>query len=1035
MDDTPFYGKKMKNIHIRYILLLAAMIFPLLSHAQFYVTGDDPGKAKWYSIETDHFKVIYPKGADSLAREYATNIERYRIPVSLTTGYAAGDGDGKKMPVVMHAYNAANGSVAWAPKRMDLFTIPSAYDPEPLPWTTMLSVHESRHVTQMQFGMTKAQKPFGWVLGEMWNILASLVYPGISNMEGDAVITETAWTPSGRGRTADFLNYYWVAFDNGDFRSWDKWRFVSQKNNAPNYYSLGYLTIGGFRYLYDCPEFMKEGYDLAARRPYNLGAFYKTTERLTGKKFRHAFMEVCDTLYTLWNASAEARRPYIPSEPVSAEPRIYTDYTDNLIVGTDIYAIKKGHVDAPALVRIDSIGREHRISSFASNAGRIQWSEPLQRIYWSETKADKRWNLETESRIRYIGKDGKGNIRSPGLLHNPSPDSSEGMVAAVRYTIGGRTVLEIMDGSSGEAKASFNAPDSLQLVEAAWIGDVIYATAISENGYGIYSIASTGGPWKKVLSPQPVMIKDFGTWENELMFTCDRTGVNELYHLDPSDCRLVQKTSTRYGASDFRYSEDGEWLYYSSQTMKGMRIFRTRRDSLMDSTADFTERHLYPIAEAVTAQERAMAEKRGVELMKDVKISDPVRYRKLPHMFNVHSWAPVYVNVDNIMNMSFGQIWEAASLGVTGIMQNRLSTATGEFGYSAHKDPYNPERWRHSGHARFRYSGLYPIFEVSVDVNDRSARQYHVFRYKLGEDKTGMEVSSQELAVPYVEGRVSAYIPFRFSSGGWFRGVTPRMSYRIGNDMFRRGVTEMVMEDHMGLGTDGVLVDYQRPVFQAYTEGKNTFRHSVSGSLSAYAIQSTPNSAVYPRWGFGMEAGASGNIDSRNFISPMGYVYAYGYLPGIMREHGIRLSAMSQIKLSGDSAFGQAVVSILPRGMSSNGSLTSWLSVRNPVMTKVTADYALPVFIGDISIGGSFFSIKRLVLTPHFDCTFYSGNNLWSAGSDVKLDLHSILTLEWPCTLGMTFSYNGGSAFDSMIDDYGTEIRRWYFGPVFNVTF
>ena len=143
-----------------------------------------------------------------------------------------------------------------------------------------------------------------------------------------------------------------MAFDNGDFRSWDKWRFVSQVNNAPDYYSLGYLTMGGFRYLYDCPEFMSEGYHLAARRPYNLGAFYTTTRKLTGKKFNKAFMEVCDTMYTLWKADAEARKPYIPSEPVTSKSRFYTDYSNNLIAGNDIYSIKKGHSDAPILVRI-----------------------------------------------------------------------------------------------------------------------------------------------------------------------------------------------------------------------------------------------------------------------------------------------------------------------------------------------------------------------------------------------------------------------------------------------------------------------------------------------------------------------------------------------------------------------------------------------------------------------------------------------------------------------------------------------------------
>lgn len=1025
---------------LRNILAIVSVLVPFVASAQFYVTGDDPGRAKWYSIETDNFKVIYPEGADSLARVYARKIEQFRIPVSLTSGYVSGEGDGKKMPVMIHAYNAANGSVAWAPKRMDLFTIPSASDPEPLPWTTMLSVHESRHITQMQFGMTKAQKPFNLAFGQMWNILVSILYPGISNMEGDAVITETAWTRSGRGRTADFLNYYWVAFDNGDFRNWNRWRFVSQVNYAPDYYSLGYLTMGGFRYLYDCPEFMSEGYHLAARRPYNLGAFYTTTRKLTGKKFSDAFTEVCDTMFTLWKADAETRKPYIPSEPVTAEPRLYTDYVNTLSVGSDIYAIKKGHTDVPVLVRIDSTGREHKVSRFAYDAGRLQWSSYFRRIYWSETSTDPRWSLKNRSRIRYIeeGFGRKHTIRNRHLLYNPAPADSQAHIATVRYEVGGKSSLDIVSGITGNEIASFEAPDSLQLVESVWIGNDVYATAISDNGYGIYrillddSIKAESG-WETVLEPQPVKIKDFSSYDDELIFTCDRTGVNELYHLDPSSGELSQKTSTRYGSSDFQYS--GKWLYYSSQTLDGMRIFRTPVDSLMDRKVDFTELHAYPIAEKVTAQEKEIAAQRNVVTDIDVDISEPERYRKLPHIFNVHSWAPVYVNVDNIMNMSFDRVWQAASLGATGIFQNSLSTATGEFGYSAHKDPYNPARWRHSGHARITYSGLYPVIEASVDFNDRAARQYNAYAYLYPDGKASMEVSSRELAAPYIEGTVSAYIPFNLSSGGWYKGIIPRISYKIGNDKFNRALTIMGLEEHGSLNAAGEYSTSYNPVFIRQEKGKNSFRHTLRGSIRAYTMLSTANSAVYPEWGIGIEAGASGSIGESRYFSPMGYLYIYGYVPGFLGEQGLRLTMMTQRKLRQDAVFGQSVVNVLPRGFSSSASLANWLSIRNSSITKLTADYAVPVFIGDISIGGSIFSIKRLVVTPHFDYTFVGNSGLWSAGGSLVLDMHSILNLEWPCSFGVTMSGNGGSGLESISEASGTAIDRFFIGPTFNVTF
>jgi len=167
----------------------------------------------------------------------------------------------------------------------------------------------------------------------------------------------------------------------------------------------------------------------------------------------------------------------------------------------------------------------------------------------------------------------------------------------------------------------------------------------------------------------------------------------------------------------------------------------------------------------------------------------------------------------------------------------------------------------------------------------------------------------------------------------------------------------------------------------------------------------------------------------------MGYIYTYGYIPGIIREHGIRLSAITQLKIDKNSVFGLPAVNFLPRGLSSASQLANWLAIRNDCLTKVTADYAIPIFIGDLSIGGSIFSIKRMILTPHFDYSFIGNGGLWSAGTDLVLDMHSILTLEWPCTLGITFSYNGGKSLKILELDSGLEINRFHIGPTFNVTF
>jgi hypothetical protein len=143
---------------------------------------------------------------------------------------------------------------------------------------------------------------------------------------------------------------------------------------------------------------------------------------------------------------------------------------------------------------------------------------------------------------------------------------------------------------------------------------------------------------------------------------------------------------------------------------------------------------------------------------------------------------------------------------------------------------------------------------------------------------------------------------------------------------------------------------------------------------------------------------------------------------------------MHQMKLS-DAVFGQAVVNMMPRGLSSNSALLSWLSIRNDNITRLTADYAFPVFIGDLALGGNFFSIKRLVVNPHFDYTFAGKHELYSVGAELILDMNSILTLEWPCSFGVTYSYNGGKGFKALEQQSGIALGRHYVGPTFNVSF
>lgn len=1031
---------------MKYFRLLAFIVFlcsPALAKAQFYTVGDDPGRLKWYSIETPEFKIIYPSGLDSLARVYGGLLEKYRIPVSRSARYAPGEMTRRKMPVILHAYNAqSNGSVAWAPKRMDLFTSPEGYKAEAMSWETMLAIHESRHVAQMQFGMSYAFKPFNWIFGEMFTGAVSGIYPGRWMLEGDAVVAETALTSAGRGRSGDFLNYYMAAFGNGDFRNWNRWRYGSYRYYTPDHYALGYMAISGTRYMTGYSNIIGTFLHYSARRPYDPLSFWKISRKLTGKGFRKSFDETMQMYNDILTEEKEARAPFMPSIQISDTVRRYTEYSDIICAGGKIYAMKSSLGKSKALIVTDSTGKEKVLTAFGNASGPLFHTPGSSRIWWSENIYDERWSQQVNSIIRYydIEKGRKRSFTKGGKRFCPTTSPSGEYLVTVEYPVTGGSGIEILDISTGRRTAYIDAPDSLQVTEALWLGNRMFIAGISANGYGLYSIVipemnrqaeesreiqagkALKTIWNTLLAPQPVKIRRLRANGKDILFTSDRNGVNELYCFSAESARLTQLTSTEYGATDFCFSEDGKMLYYAASTDGGKLLKCTPSSELADRKAAFSDIHRYRIADELSRQERELAENDST-LSVTVEFSEPERYRKFPHLFNIHSWAPVYFNVDNIMEMSYDNYYDLASLGAAAVFQNNLGTMTGQIGYSAHQDPYNTETWRHSGHAKFTYTGLYPVIEASVDFNDRASRDYNFNRYILDGSPYMMSMTGAGSGKPYVQGNLSVYIPFNFSSGGWSRGIIPRVSYTLSNDRYHTGIC------NYDLVRDENNPNIATPVFNNVEAGKKLLRQSLSASLRMYTMRTTAHSEIYPDWGIGMETGVSFNPGLAGWFSPVGYLYLYGYFPGITQNQGLRLTGTWQGQLKGDSVFDTGALNTLPRGLSNLGDLSNMM-LRYRQSAKVTADYAIPIYLGDFSIGSVFYG-KRALLTPHFDWTFFNGGGLYSVGASLQIEFGCFFWIGAPVSIGVTWSYNGGPSWNSFLSQ-GIQMNRNYVGPVFS---
>lgn len=1013
------------QMRLRCLLSISLISLAAVSaSAQFYLAGDDPGSVRWAYILTPHYKVIYSKGLDSLSRAYARALESARLKVGLSAGYNPGETYGARSQVVLHAYTGdSNGSVAWAPMRMDLYTLPEAYSPSATPWIEELAIHESRHVAQMQFGKDGLLRISSWIFGELPTGAAAGVFPSTWMLEGDAVVAETALSDYGRGRDGAFLAYYMAAFDKGDRRSWTQWRWGSSRRYAPNHYALGYLTTAGARYLYNDPLFTSTYLKGAAKRPYKLSKVRAWFKERSGKHFYDAFEDIYSTFHGQWEDSFRSRGTAVEGQRLTGTPSWYTSYSSPLTSGDDIYAVKASLIRPASLVKIGKDGSESSVLPFEQNTSKLFKSG--NKIYWSESVPDKRWSLAASSRIRVLSEDGSlRDLTNKGRYFNPAV-AADGRISATEYPVQGGSAIVLLSEEGKELKR-FEAPDGIQFTESAFVRDGIIVCYVGRKGTGLGWLKDSG--IEEIIPQGPYTIKSLIESDGSLYFLSGKDGVEELYCLDAAG-NTSKLFASKYGVTSFTI--DGDTVVWTSREHEGNLPFKGSLSSMPKSEASFLTWRRNEVADTLAAQEKRLAAAAGIDLTEewDGDISEPKSYNKLLNAFRFHSWLPLGIKYDAINDLSDDSALEETSLGATVLFQNTLGTLSGLASYRYMKDEFTGKGYRNAFHLSLTYSGLYPVIEAKLDIGERKAIQYGRLLAKYGE-LSSEQTKGWVLDCPMVKAEIDAYIPFNFSKGGWNKGLVPRLEYVISNDRFNTGAPIF------GLGYN--LGAFQtKAVFLDYIPGKNSLLQTITASVRAYATRKQAQSQIYPSIGIGAEIGYRQRISLAKHFSPDMYWYMYGYLPGLRPEQGLKLSALGQHQF--DATRFENVVKTRPRGLATD-ALNNWLAAYAPTQIRLTADYAIPIYLGDIDLLSPVTYIKHFVLTPHYDYTimkfghgFTGTGGLSSLGADLTAKVANILWFPYDSEIGLSFCYNGGTSF-SDIKKTGLPLDRTWFGMVFRTS-
>lgn len=928
-----------------YNLLLCAAVLMMGAgnlSGQFYLTGENPARAKWNQIKTPNYKVIYPQGIDSLAYRYATllELERDRVMAGVMS-------DPKPVPVVLQPYTTvSNGMVVWAPKRAEFYTLPPATADYYQNWERQLVLHESRHIGQMDHFTKGVFKPLGWILGEQITGLGVGLYGAKWLLEGDAVVAETELTDGGRGRSASFLEYYRASFLSGQYRNWTRWRYGSNKYYTPNAYAMGYVINSTARLKSDNYLYTGQLMDTYVKRFYNPNITNAASKKIAGAIPQALFKEGVEMFEGIWREDYQKRGPFTEVTQLGHKKSpFYYEYNSPVVVGNDsIVCIRKGYDSPTKLVMLTPDGREKVLRAFSSTTSNLE--KAGSRLYWTESVLDDRWEKEAYN-VLYCYDLENGKVRRLSVkssFNNPRASATGDSLSVVEYPVGGGSNLVILEAESGQRLASYRAPQDGQLTECVWLGGRLYALVVTENGLGMYSMSlAEPGKWENVIEDQPKAIRALAQAGGKLYFESDIDGVNNIYEFEPQTEKLRRVVNSHFG-SHSPYV-DGNRVYYSNLQTNS----KEPSYSIIDPQAPSNEGDPYVEGgKLYTNYNFVVADRLSEQARKYFTAEVPAasvpmvekRYRKGAHLFRFHSWAPVYYNVDRIMAMSFENFHDALSLGATLYSQNTLGTAVTMLGYS-----YN--NGFHAGHASFEYLGWLPVIKVTADYNtaNRVLNKIEVHDESIRQLVTATDT-------PLLKISAQAYVPVNLSSKGWQRGLVPQVNWQFENNAF-------------------------------YQKGRNSYvnMQKLVLAMRYYQMRPVATAAIYPKWGFSATLSGAINLDAGENFGSAASFYSYFYLPGFARNHGLRLSAAWQEQfVEGKWMYSGNLVE-MPRGHNAKYGKT---------FSKVTADYAIPINLRGLNLGFLAY-VKRLQLIPFADYAQVKvspeiSSNLYSYGADVLVD-------------------------------------------------
>lgn len=860
----PYRIKKNEKHQLTGILMILSLFYYSFTLSQYYSSGQDPASTKWMQINTKNFQVIFPENFKKQANELANNMETVYDYVSFSLKNKP-----KKVSVILHNQSVtSNATVVWAPKRMDFYTCPPQ-NIYPQKWLEQLALHEYRHVVQVDKINQGFSKILYYIFGEQITGGILGLYIPFWFLEGDAVATETALSNAGRGRVPSFNMKLRTQILEKGIYSYDKAVFGSYKDYVPNHYILGYHIVAMARKNYGT-NIWSAAIDKTARYPFMITPFNKGIKTVSGLSKTKLYKDIMNELDSSWRKQKK-------STPLSDyvlfsknENKFYTDYRNPLYLNdSSIITQRSGLDDINRFVLV----RKNYSDEILFTPGilfDVNISFSNGKICWSEKGYDERWHNRSYAEIKIYDIEEKQLIKltSKSRYFAPCLSKKGDKIVSVHVSPENHYSLVILNSKTGELLREYRSPTNDFFITPVWDNNdsKIITIILNEKGKSLVMIDPDNNDMTSLVPHSATEISKPRVKGKYVFFTASYSGIDNIYAVDTSDLKIYQVTSSKFGATDIQFSPDGKKIVYSDYSVNGYRLVEAIFNPVNFKPLNTVTDNSVKLFASISEQEIGIVDFESIiETNYEVK-----RYRKFPHLFNIHSWAPLSIDVDNI----------EINPGLSLMSQNKLSSTFLNMGYK-----YNVNEETGKYFLNLDYEGLYPIFNIKLAKGKRS-------HYYKDENNQSRSFTWDETNI-----ETGIRVPLNLTRGKYYRLLQPQLSSTY------------------------TYYNYGSQVHGIPDANFRTLEYRISG----YNQIKTSQKDIYPQWGQILDLNFRHTPFGGSDIGDILAAESRLFFPGLFKHQSINIYAAFQRRNNtGTYQFGDLVN--YPKGYTgqSNDSLCSF---------------------------------------------------------------------------------------------------------------